>query len=69
MYSKSQFYALEVMCHGRAAAARKDMEYWLNEADGWAQLGKGIDKAMTAKRSARSSSERAGTGLLRRHRA
>jgi hypothetical protein len=38
MYSKSQFYALEVMCRQRAAVARKEMEYWLNEAEEWTQL-------------------------------
>jgi hypothetical protein len=38
MYSKSQFYALEVMCRQRAAAARKEMEYWLNEAEEWTQV-------------------------------
>ncbi len=38
MYSKSQFYALEVMCHQRAAIARKEMEYWLNEAEEWTQV-------------------------------
>jgi len=31
MYSKSQFYALEIICFQRAAVARKEMEYWLNE--------------------------------------
>jgi hypothetical protein len=40
MDSKSQFYALEVMSLERAAVARKEMEYWLNEAQEWAQLGK-----------------------------
>jgi hypothetical protein len=37
---KSQFYALEVMCRERAAMARKEMEYWLNEAEEWTQLRK-----------------------------
>jgi hypothetical protein len=37
MYSKNQFYALEAMCHQRAAVARKEMEYWLNEAEEWTQ--------------------------------
>jgi hypothetical protein len=40
MNSNSQFLALEVMCCGRAAAARKEMEYWLSEAEEWAQLRK-----------------------------
>lgn len=38
MYSKSQFYDLEVMCHDRAAAARKEMDYWLAEAEEWARF-------------------------------
>jgi hypothetical protein len=38
MYSKSQFYDLEVMCRERAATARKEMEYWLTEADEWARF-------------------------------
>jgi hypothetical protein len=40
MDSKSQFYALEVMSRERAATARKEMEYWLNEAQEWEQLRK-----------------------------
>jgi hypothetical protein len=35
MYSKSQFYDLEIMCRERAAAARKEMDYWLSEAEEW----------------------------------
>ena len=38
VYSKSQFYDLEVMCHERAAAARKEMDYWLAEAEEWARF-------------------------------
>jgi hypothetical protein len=38
MYSKSQFCALEVMCRQRAAIARKEMEYWLNEAEEWTRV-------------------------------
>jgi hypothetical protein len=38
MYSPSQFHALEVMCRQRATVARKEMEYWLNEAEEWAQV-------------------------------
>jgi hypothetical protein len=38
MDSKSRFYALEVMCRERAAVAKKDLEYWLAEAEEWAQL-------------------------------
>jgi hypothetical protein len=40
MDSKNQFFALEVMCCARAAVARKEMEYWLSEAEEWAQLRK-----------------------------
>jgi hypothetical protein len=38
MYSKSQFYDLEIMCRERAAAARKEMDYWLSEAEEWARF-------------------------------
>jgi hypothetical protein len=38
MYSNSQFYSLEVMCRERAAAATKETDYWLAEADEWAQV-------------------------------
>jgi len=38
MYSKSQFYDLEIMCRERAAAARKEMEYWLAEAEEWSRV-------------------------------
>ena len=38
MYSKSQFCALEVMCRERAAVARKEMEYWLKEAEEWTRV-------------------------------
>jgi hypothetical protein len=38
MYSKSQFCALELMCRERAAVARKEMEYWLNEAEEWTRV-------------------------------
>jgi hypothetical protein len=38
MYSKGQFHALEIMCRQRAAVARKEMEYWLNEAEEWTRV-------------------------------
>jgi hypothetical protein len=38
MDSKSRFYALEIMSRERAAVAKKDLEYWLAEAEEWAQL-------------------------------
>ena len=46
MDSKSQFYALEVMSRERAAVARKEMEYWLNEAQEWEQLRKATPASM-----------------------
>jgi hypothetical protein len=46
MDSKSQFYALEVMSRERAAVARKEMEYWLNEAQEWEQLRKAASASM-----------------------
>jgi hypothetical protein len=52
MDSKSQFYALEIMSLERAAAARKEMEYWMNEAQEWAQLGK-VLPASTSPQSGR----------------
>jgi hypothetical protein len=47
MDSKSQFYALEVMSRERAAVARKEMEYWLNEAQEWEQLRKATPASMS----------------------
>jgi len=47
MDSKSQFYALEVMCRERAVVARKEMEYWLNEAQEWEQLRKAARASMS----------------------
>ena len=38
MNSKSQFAALEIMSREKAAVARKEMEYWLSEADEWKRL-------------------------------
>jgi hypothetical protein len=40
MYSSSQFASLEFMCRERAAIAKKkkEMEYWLAEAEEWKQL-------------------------------
>jgi hypothetical protein len=38
MNSKDQFAGLEVMCRERAALAKKEMEYWLAEAEEWKQL-------------------------------
>jgi hypothetical protein len=38
MDSKSQFFALEVMCRERARLADKESNYWLAEAEEWARL-------------------------------
>ena len=38
MNSKDQIAGLEVMCRERAALAKKEMEYWLAEAEEWKQL-------------------------------
>jgi hypothetical protein len=35
MKSKDNFAAFEFMCRERAALAKKEMEYWLAEADEW----------------------------------
>jgi hypothetical protein len=48
MDSKYQFYALEVMSRERAAVAQKEMEYWLNEAEEWAQLRKAGRRSLAA---------------------
>jgi hypothetical protein len=61
MDTKSQFYALEVMCRERAAVARKDMEYWLNEAEEWAQLRKADHPSRGAEQASRASSEPSAT--------
>ena len=43
MYSKEQFAAFELMCRGRAEVAKKEMEYWLAEAEEWKQLSESPD--------------------------
>jgi hypothetical protein len=43
MYSKDQFAAFEFMCRGRAELAKKEMEYWLAEAEEWKQLSESPD--------------------------
>ena len=43
MYSKDQFATFELMCRGRAEVAKKEMEYWLAEADEWKQLSESPD--------------------------
>ena len=39
MNSIEQFGAFEFMCRARAALARKEMEYWLAEAEEWKRIG------------------------------
>jgi hypothetical protein len=36
--SRSRFAALEAMCRDKAALAKKEMDYWLSEANEWKQL-------------------------------
>jgi hypothetical protein len=55
MDSKARFYALEVMCHERAAVARIEMEYWLNEAQEWAQLKRADHQPLQAEPASRSN--------------
>ncbi len=43
MYSKEQFAAFGLMCRGRAEVAKKEMEYWLAEAEEWKQLSESPD--------------------------
>ena len=43
MNSKSQFAALEIMSRQKAAVARKEMEYWLAEAEEWRRLKEAPD--------------------------
>jgi hypothetical protein len=38
MYSSRQFESLERMCRERAAHARKELEFWLAEAEEWKRL-------------------------------
>jgi hypothetical protein len=46
MTSKDQFVALEVMSRERAAVAKKEMEYWLAEAEEWKQFRKSPDPSV-----------------------
>jgi len=40
---KRPIAALEVMCRERAVLAKREMEYWLAEAEEWKQLRKSPD--------------------------
>jgi hypothetical protein len=43
MNPRNQFGSLENMCRERAALARKEMEYWLTEAEEWRKLRESAD--------------------------
>ncbi len=43
MHSKDRFRSLENMCRERAAHARREMEYWLAEAEEWRKLKESPD--------------------------
>jgi hypothetical protein len=43
MDSRKRFSALETMCRERAQIAKKEFEYWLAEADEWAQYKDSFD--------------------------
>jgi hypothetical protein len=51
MYSKSQFYALEVMCRERARLADRESNYWLAEAEEWARLRQSCNQRPSAQAS------------------
>ena len=38
MESRSKFAALEAMCREKTALAKKEMDYWLAEANEWKRL-------------------------------
>ena len=46
MNSKSRFAALEIMCRERAAVAKREMEYWLAEAEQWKHLRESSDTSL-----------------------
>jgi len=46
MTSRSQFAALEIMCRERAAIAKREMEYWLAEAQEWKRSSDSSDPFM-----------------------
>ncbi len=57
MDPKSRFYALEVMCRERAAVAKKDLEYWLAEAEEWAHLRRYGCRSLAVAQTSGSDSE------------
>jgi hypothetical protein len=46
MKSQATFLALEMMSRERAAIAKKEMEYWLAEAEEWKALIKSLDPSI-----------------------
>jgi hypothetical protein len=46
MHSGHRFGSLETMCRERAALARKEMEYWLTEAEEWRILREAPEPSM-----------------------
>ena len=46
MNSEDQFAGLEIMCRERAALAKKEMEYWLAEAEEWKQIRESPDPSV-----------------------
>jgi hypothetical protein len=49
MNSQDQFARFEFMCLARAALARKEMEYWLAEAEEWKRL-RGLPESFVERR-------------------
>ena len=43
MYSRTKFAAFENVCRQRAALAKKEMDYWLSEAEEWKELRETVD--------------------------
>ena len=43
MKSRTHFATVEIMCGERAAVAKKEMEYWLTEAEEWRRLKQSPD--------------------------
>ena len=43
MKPRLNFAALETMCRLKAAAAKREMEYWLEEAEEWRKLKESHD--------------------------
>jgi hypothetical protein len=46
MISKGELSTLENMCRERVALAKKEMEYWLAEAEEWQRLRNSADQSL-----------------------